>query len=369
MSIDQNTHGRGRFAPAAARHVAMVLGTLLLAGSLGCTAIHHKFEQSAMRKALLELNDEQIMDNLIRAKNNQSLLQIEYTSIDGTGTLTTAGDLGGTQTDTSGAITNFFKFNASGSHVNKVALTGKPVLGNAAVYKAYRDFVKKGRLERRKTRPTMAKDPYHVYQFRRETCKDASCSKSSRWPEHLHKWHYWVPKGEGEAYFALALRVSVLKGKNLDDDPRLRGRKFEREIEAVIAGSVRVLATKPIQPTATQPAATRPVAWLLTVRLDAPIPNDNGIIPQLVLRGKQYRDIRVRFMPKVDPGVGTKLIRIRYALGHDIGEIELSPDELAKEIAGKNVTFITDEEWGIRPPTPLDRTMDDFLRYQRTGPN
>lgn len=363
MSIDQNTRGRGRFAPAAARHVAMVLGTLLLAGSLGCTAIHHKFEQSAMRKALLELNDEQIMDNLIRAYNKQSLLQIEYTSIDGTVTLTTGGDLGGTQTDTSGAITNFFKFNASGSHVNKVALTGKPVLGNVAVYKAYRDFVKKGGLEQSKNAPRKT-EATHRHEFR-------------------HNWHYWVPENKKDAYFELALQVTVLKGKTLDDDPRLVGRKFEREIEAVIAGSERVLhaTTQPAatQPAATQPATTqaattqaattRPVAWLLTVRLDAPIPNDNGIIPQLVLRGKQYRDIRVRFMPKVDPGVGTKLIRIRYALGDDIGEIELSPEELAKEIAGKNVTFITDEEWGIRPPTPRDRTMDDILRYQRTGPN
>lgn len=339
MSIDQNTHGRGRFAAAAARHVAMVLGTLLLAGSLGCTAVHHRFEQSAMRKALLKLNDEQIMDNLIRAYNKQSLLQIEYTSIDGTVTLTTGGDLGYTQTDTSGAITNLFKFNASGSHVNKVALTGKPVLGNAAVYKAYRDFVKKGGLIEYDEDPSKSdKTPVHRYEFR-------------------DKRHYGVPEDKKDEYFALALQVTVLKGATLD----LRGRTFTRRIEAVIAGSVSVLRTT------TQPATTRPVEWRLTVELDAPIPNDNGRISSLVLRGKKYRNIRVRFMPDVDPGAGTKSIRIRYALGDDIGEIELSPDELAKEIAGETVMFILDDEWLAppRPPTPLEATLEDLLRYQR----
>lgn len=113
----------------SAKHIVTL--SLVLQG-IGCVATQHEFEQTAIRRTVLNLYEEQVMDNLIRVYNLRPIIQMRYSGITGEIKQTAAGSLGGSQQDAAGAITNMFDYNVEASRENTLSVTADPILDDGS---------------------------------------------------------------------------------------------------------------------------------------------------------------------------------------------------------------------------------------------
>lgn len=143
--------------------VHLGLLVLLAAWAPSCTRVPTlRQDQRDMRSALLCLYEDQMMDNLIRAKNLLPMIQVDYGKMTGTVDTTlnvqasATGENTGTDyglrpeglagpTTASNVVVNVLRGtgNLAGSNSKKSSLTvtGEPVVGNAELYAAYTAFV------------------------------------------------------------------------------------------------------------------------------------------------------------------------------------------------------------------------------------
>lgn len=265
----------------------------------GCVARQVGKIHGDFRDILLRLNEDQIMDNLIRAKERKLPLHIDYTKVDGVVTAKTEWKFGGSQTNTSGAMTDKFDYSGLFNNEHRLTVLGLPVIEYPAVYRAYLDFVsdKKKRFRRLDQEEFLASceeltksksndcrqawDESVSFVLERKSCADGPraefCKKcSSDWREiceaacictedsegklicdpepaksdkgdlrpHLSAWRgstlYWIPGEYRNDYLVLAIQVTV-RGKHPSDvaaKPSLTGQKFDRKIKHIV-GSAR----------------------------------------------------------------------------------------------------------------------------------
>lgn len=130
--------------------VFTVLGVLSLAG-MSCTSQRLGYDHRQMRTELLTAYEEQLMDNLVRAREGLPLLQIKYGVIDGTSktNLKATGSIDENSTDVIqfGKDDSITDDDGSGGTAevaleSTMAIKGTPVLDDPDLYKAYRAFAK-----------------------------------------------------------------------------------------------------------------------------------------------------------------------------------------------------------------------------------
>lgn len=107
------------------KHIATL--SFLLQG-IGCVATQHEFEQTAIRRTVLHLYEEQVMDNLIRVYNLRPIIQMKYSGITGEIKTSAGGEFFGSQQDAAGVITNMFNYKAEASRENTLSVTANPIL-------------------------------------------------------------------------------------------------------------------------------------------------------------------------------------------------------------------------------------------------
>jgi hypothetical protein len=136
------------------RNIA-ITGCLLGILLSGCAVTELRRDQDQIRSALLDLYTNQIMDNLIRARNGYPIIHLDYTNATGTVTVKGSGNIGANQAVTNSnvlalpantlsrtrTIVTTLMGGISGENTNQVAVTATPVLTANDVYDAYLMFL------------------------------------------------------------------------------------------------------------------------------------------------------------------------------------------------------------------------------------
>jgi hypothetical protein len=187
----------------------------------GCRAGQLSVDQREMRAALLQMYEDQVMDNLIRARRDLPFIHLDYSNVTGTITDSGSATVGGSRsvTHTSFArnaaegagpgVTSFspdravvgvFNYNGTGSQTNQLTITAQPYTASDRVYKAYLAFAKDDKL----------------------LCEGKEGEKP---PPDAHIWRsfgkqcYWVPKSAARPFLELYLATTVSRQAAAADIP------------------------------------------------------------------------------------------------------------------------------------------------------
>jgi hypothetical protein len=112
----------------------------------GCTATQVRWDATNIRKEVMVYYNDQIMDNLIRAKNNLPFVHVDIDLLTSSGSSQISGTIGGGETRTHtdsgpiGALTNIskavtrpFTYSVSPQQSETLTITAKPALGTQAL--------------------------------------------------------------------------------------------------------------------------------------------------------------------------------------------------------------------------------------------
>jgi hypothetical protein len=192
----------------------LVLACLVFIAVLpGCRSHQLRHDQGQMRRAVLDLYTDQLMDNLIRAYVGMPLVHMDYTSMTGTITQDASGSAGDQQTletqrndlglTTLRRFVRATSFGAAAAQKTQLTMTANPVLNNNEVYNAYLEFAnnKKGWFV-----VTDAAPPPGAAHISR--CSSLGCCEGG-------KRYYWVPCEHRHEFLRLALVTTVQRGQPL----------------------------------------------------------------------------------------------------------------------------------------------------------
>src|SRR5438045_2627485 len=87
----------------------------------------HK-DQDQFRHALLQMQTDQLLDNLVRAYNGLPIVHMDYTQITGTITQTAEGQVSGSVSEAAEVITKSISSMLTGRQESQLTVTGNPVL-------------------------------------------------------------------------------------------------------------------------------------------------------------------------------------------------------------------------------------------------
>ena len=269
---------------------------------------HLRRDQDDFRAALLSMETNQIMDNLIRAKTGFPILQIDYGSINGTITDSGAAGIQGSYTDiVAGPITRFLSGSLEARHQQQMAIQGEPVRNKPEVYLAYLQYLglRDGLLVSPECPPECAA---HVC---RQGCDGL---------------YYWIPVERRGDFFDLAMRVTVLRGQ-LPKAPDA----FE-----ITVADVTDYAPK-FKPGETLEPGTR---CQLTLQLDPPLESNDTGSANLTIDNVVY-PVEILRNDDVSGGERTSMLRLVYVFGNDLAErqIPIDPSTLAGKLRGKTLPF------------------------------
>jgi hypothetical protein len=203
-------------------HVIRMLACATFLGAvLGCRATELAYDQDHIRSAVMELQTNQIMDNLIRYRNGLPILQLDYLHMTGTVTDTASGTLSGSQTVAgtksltgpttalafSRVLTNVFNWNVLGMKVNQLTVTAEPVNTVPTVYQAYVSYMEneKNLFEAPEPPPPGS----FVVSRSYAACGGAVCR---HWMHHP-AYYYWVPIEAKEDFLRLAIEAVAIRGQ------------------------------------------------------------------------------------------------------------------------------------------------------------
>lgn len=295
----------------------------VLLSTLGCRTRQLRNDQDEFRVALLSMETNQIMDNLVRARLGLPIVHVDYDKISGTVTQSAIGEVRGSYMDVvGGAITRTISAALTPKQENQLTVTGNPVRDKPEVYLAYLQFL-------------ALPDSLVV-------------SPEPPPPCAAHLWkccngtYYWVPVDRRGEFFQLAMRVSALRGQA---PPAPEG--FEISI-------VQVLDIAP--PLGQGETPTPGTSFKLQVEFDKSVPNDAGSA-NISLGGIVYP---VQFMldDRVEHGKSTKSLFLIYVFGNQVaeGQIPIVPATLAGQLRNQRIKYFSAR---FRPPAP---TADRLLR-------
>ena len=322
---------------------------VLLAAGPGCRARQLQHDQDHIRSAVLDLQTNQIMDNLIRIRRGLPIIQLDYSHMTGTVTDTVNGAVNGSDTDqgvhvllaVTRTFTNLVGYSAGANQVKQLTITAEPVLNAPEVYNAYLEFLKDSAHLVATDEPPPA-DAALIVRCRYRDCCDADCALS----KHRRKVYYWVPCEYRAEFFKLALYVVALRGQPIATSPN-----FDVTIKSV--KDVKDLM---------KPEG----AYEVTIVLDKKIPNDRGFVIATV-KGRTVdgpQNLQLEKNPGPDAPPKDDTFRLSFNVGtlaKALAVDKLSIDDVVKDLNGQKV--------GIRlhnffpSGSPTERMLED-IRYQ-----
>jgi hypothetical protein len=347
-----------------------------LAGIGGCRSQQLGYDQNQFRQVLLEMYEDQLMDNLIRAKNRMPLLHLDYTNITGTVTHSGSASVGGgpigtrtttfvkpTMSTAGGSLvrlaTQTFNYGVTASQISQLTVTANPIVDNSGVYLAYLNFVE---------------HPSRLIQ----SC-DPPPPEAAPVVRQSGKQFYWVPVEYRNEFLEVALRTSGVR-----TDPSDAAAYYESNI----TGALNIT----IVPRPTTAGIQRDAVVTITLGItdispkDDGLPNDSGWMTA-VIKGREIRfklvetlvtDLpaseRAKYKDKNDGyknGASTRVLKIRYVYDptgpsklrtdkDDLWSAPFEPDVVVEAVANRGVRIELDH---YKPTAPA---MVDTLGSIRT---
>ncbi len=274
----------------------------------GCRSTQLGIDQSGMRETLLRLYQDQVLDNLVRAKLHYPIVQVDYSNMTGTLGQTASATVGETDTRTNnipmkgatGAVLSkvrsyVFNYGGTASQTANLTVTGQPVISEDSVYQAYVDAVEKDPDIIQPMDKPLPRDEIHLtHEFEGKT--------------------WYVPAKKADAFFKLYLATTV-----------------QRQTKVPVSLTVHTGITAAVKVTELSPTQS-----VLEIRLKDKILNDSGRLT-VALNGIE-RNFRYEPLRDIPGGQLTD----RVLLINDETETKLKGNELAKAIAGKDATLKND---------------------------
>ena len=309
------------------RPIVILWSIFLVVSGISCRAQHLQKDQDQFRYALLDLYTDQIMDNLIRAQGRLPLVQLDYSDITGTITQDVSGSLDGVRTNASGAITRMLTLGVKGGKSIQLTVTANPVVDDPGLYDAYSEFA---------SRP----DRLMV------TCNEPEAG-TAHIVRQCGEQYYWVPIKYKDEFFKLALRTTVKRSEPVSQPDTFDYKVVGKTGEAKETG-------KDLEGKWTQ--------YEFLIQFQNEVPNDSGFF-LLAVKGQVYRFSLRKIASEGIEQEKTRVLFLRYVRGENVaaGHINLSPDELAAELADKVVTIKFDH---LRPIVPQPTSVGPALRRE-----
>jgi len=148
-----------KYAPPmnTSRFFCVLLSPIFALFSASCGTSQLASNHDQMRVLLMKYEEDQIMDNLIRAQRKLPIMHFDYDTVSSNVVTTLAGELGGGRTSTrvneggasgvlskvTGTITRPFAYALKPTQASTVQISVTPVLDKNQVYEAYEAFLEK----------------------------------------------------------------------------------------------------------------------------------------------------------------------------------------------------------------------------------
>jgi hypothetical protein len=291
------------------KRISLVLMLLVIVPALaGCRSQQLQRDQVAIRETLLDLETNQIMDNLIRIRNNMPILHVDYNKLISKVTQKRSGEVGGSYQDViAGAITRGFSPEVSGEQNQELSMEGEPIRGKPEIYLAYIDYAKKD-------------DYLCVTSYEPTDAQSHLCVKKG-------DLYFWVPMKRAHDFFELSVQVMGLR------------QDLSTELEPLILTILGVTGTYPELPLSDDQVEEGYVCDM-TIKLSAPL-DMNQVTTGVVLVAGNIIELVLLPNPNTSLGQPTDELRIEYEYGSDVGEgqIPVPPHRFIEKIAGEDVTF------------------------------
>jgi hypothetical protein len=334
----------------------------------GCASCRVARDQDGLRKAVLDLNTNQIMDNLIRLDKGLPIVHIDYFQLTGqvTDTVGGEGDFEQTVHDAQSfpllvlrEVSDVWTGKLTATRENQVSVIGQPVTNNPEVYNAYLAYyAKPGHLM--KTAEPPPPGEALLVRCAEPCCDDAGCRGPAKglWGCRRHKAdvvYYWIPCACKEDFRELCLYAVVMRGQ-IQGVPDY----FEANILGVtdVTGDDKKDFTGRGQVT-------------VTIILDREVPNAEGALIATI-KGRRYekKELLVGPLPKTTPaqppGPGrpetistTKRLELTFAFGPGQRRVPGDPNDAIAELTRQPVRLKFDR---FNPPVP---TTSDLLQQIR----
>jgi hypothetical protein len=236
------------------RMMVLLVGVAVLSG---CAVRQVHKDHDLIRTTLLDLYTNQIIDNLIRAKNGMPIIQLDYTQA--TAMVTNTNSISGSDSQAVTAnnlwtipaatlaatrtIATTLTGNLGNTNANQVTIAAAPVTTTNAVYDAYLQF-----LDDEKNPGSLMVTAHPPQPGTAHVCRK------------VHGMYYWVPITYQQLFFRLALLTTAQRGAPLDAPDT----SFLVAIEGIVGDP------RPGQ----NPAKNKQVV----IKVDKELPNDSGYL-------------------------------------------------------------------------------------------
>jgi len=309
--------------------VRWVFGIVLCGTMLSGCAVHevHK-DHDLIRTTLLDLYTNQIIDNLIRAKNAMPIIQLDYQQVSAMVTIANSISGSDTQAVTANnlltipaatlAATRTVMTTLMGSlgntNTNQVTIGATPLITSNEVYDAYLQFLDE------------EKNPGSLM---------VTCDPPNSGDAHICRKcdgkYYWVPVIYRDLFFKLALLTTARRGKPLADPDA-----YYTVVAKRLEGEPKDGSTLP-NGTVTKK--------LVTVLLDKAIPNDSGYI---IFNDDPHTQYNVSMEPDKPDG---DLSESRFATATVPND---AVDEFTKRLPRQGKIYLDHKQ-------PMQANVDDML--------
>ena len=218
----------------------LLLALFTCATTNGCAVAQAHRDQDQMRTALLDLYTNQVIDNLIRARNCMPIIQLDYTQAQGMITLQTTANLSDAFT-TTGPVVNALTSMIGLQNTNQITINAVPVTTSNEVYDAYLEFL--------------------AIPDSLITTPDPPPAGAAHICRNYCGMYYWVPVTCSGNFFRLSLLTTAQRGQTLlsPDD----------------AFAVTIMH---LDRTSIEAKQYPKGSFLVTLELDKKIPNDSGTL-------------------------------------------------------------------------------------------
>jgi hypothetical protein len=348
---------------------------VLFAAALGsgCTTNQVAKDQDGLRRAVLDLNTNQIMDNLIRLDKGLPIVHVDYTQLTGqvTDTIGSEGSLEQTVHQSTQLpliilreLSNVWSGKLTASRENQVSVIGNPVTNDPTVYNAYLAFyAKPGRLM--KTPEPPPPGAAILVRCAELGCDDHGCGR----PGHGHEWghhpqeviYYWVPCEYKNDFRELSLYAVSLRGQ------------VQSAPDYFTATIVGVQDDKEMMD-------GKNVQVEMNIVLDQEVPNTDGKLIATV-KGRLYEkgELLVQTIPgttaaqPLGPGrpetiVTTNRLKLMFVTGDKKGFVNANRDDAISDLAGQTVKLnLTPFSPGVPKTADLLQKINNQLELIRLG--
>ncbi len=201
----------------------------------GCSTTHVRWDAGQLRLAAIDYYSDQVIDNLIRARNGQMFVHVNLTGLNAEVGTKVAGSVGGGETDVdtitrgpagalitaANATTKPFFWSVSPEHNNKLQINAQPEVNDAGVYQLYIQFLNLPENAGNIGLSSLSGsglDVANAGKIHSVVSVDGKAPKHDDYvPGTLKKWRgkqYYVPMQYKQAYFDLCVSlVSRIKVK------------------------------------------------------------------------------------------------------------------------------------------------------------